>query len=42
MSLSLIRSISETKSLTASVTDYPVVWGRRYHKYKEGCKCFIT
>jgi len=28
--------IADTYSLTASVTDYPVHWGRRYHKYKEG------
>jgi hypothetical protein len=27
----------DTKSLTESVTNYPVTWGRRYHKYKEGC-----
>jgi hypothetical protein len=26
----------DTKSLTDSITDYPVTWGRRYHKYKEG------
>jgi len=26
----------ETKSLTASITDYPMYWGRRYHRYKEG------
>ncbi|EEH19364.1 hypothetical protein PABG_01683 [Paracoccidioides brasiliensis Pb03] len=27
---------SETHSLTSSVTDYPVVHGRRYHRYHEG------
>ena len=26
----------ETRSLTASITDYPMYWGRRYHRYKEG------
>lgn len=25
-----------TNSLTASITDYPTFWGRRYHRYKEG------
>ncbi|ETI27778.1 hypothetical protein G647_00227 [Cladophialophora carrionii CBS 160.54] len=27
---------SDTRSLTASITDYPMHWGRRYHRYKEG------
>lgn len=26
----------DTRSLTASITDYPMYWGRRYHRYKEG------
>jgi len=26
----------DTASLSASITDYPMYWGRRYHKYKEG------
>lgn len=30
----------ETSSLTASVTDYPTHWGRRYHRYKEGAYLF--
>lgn len=32
----LILDGSDTQSLTASVTDYPVEHGRRYHKYHEG------
>jgi ubiquinone/menaquinone biosynthesis C-methylase UbiE len=27
---------SDLQSLTESVTDYPVEWGRTYHRYKEG------
>src|ERR1700742_5183911 len=30
----------DTLSLTASVTDYPTHWGRRYHRYKEGAYLF--
>ena len=29
-----------TQSLTASITAYPVHWGRRYHKYREGAYLF--
>lgn len=28
--------IGDTKSLTASIIDYPIYFGRRYHRYKEG------
>lgn len=28
--------MDDTRSLTASITDYPMHWGRRYHRYKEG------
>jgi hypothetical protein len=31
-----------TQSLTESVTNYPVINGRRYHRYKEGCTTHIT
>jgi metalloendopeptidase OMA1, mitochondrial len=27
---------ADTRSLSASVTDYPTHWGRRYHRYREG------
>lgn len=27
---------ADTQSLSASITDYPVHWGRRYHRYREG------
>ena len=30
----------DTRSLTASITDYPIHWGRRYHRYKEGAYLF--
>lgn len=30
----------QTRSLTASITDYPMYWGRRYHRYKEGTYLF--
>jgi hypothetical protein len=30
----------DTRSLTASITDYPLHWGRRYHRYKEGAYLF--
>jgi hypothetical protein len=30
----------DTRSLTASITDYPMHWGRRYHRYKEGAYLF--
>ena len=30
----------QTRSLTASITDYPMYWGRRYHRYKEGAYLF--
>jgi metalloendopeptidase OMA1, mitochondrial len=30
----------DTCSLSASVTDYPVHWGRRYHSYREGSYMF--
>ena len=33
---SLTVEDSDTQSLTASVTDYPIEHGRRYHKYHEG------
>ncbi len=28
--------MDDTRSLTASIIDYPMHWGRRYHRYKEG------
>jgi SAM-dependent methyltransferase len=31
---------SDTQSLSASITDYPVHWGRRYHRYREGAYPF--
>ena len=31
---------SDLHSLTDSVTDYPVEWGRTYHRYKEGSYLF--
>lgn len=33
---SLTVEDSDTQSLTASVTDYPIEHGRRYHRYHEG------
>ncbi|KAJ9607106.1 hypothetical protein H2200_008178 [Cladophialophora chaetospira] len=30
----------DTCSLTASITDYPMHWGRRYHRYREGAYMF--
>lgn len=30
----------DTRSLHASVLDYPMFWGRRYHRYKEGSYLF--
>lgn len=27
---------ADTQSLSASITDYPMHWGRRYHRYREG------
>ena len=30
----------DTHSLPASITDYPIHWGRRYHRYKEGAYLF--
>ncbi|KAL2440740.1 Methyltransferase pytC [Exophiala dermatitidis] len=30
----------DTRSLTSSITDYPMYWGRRYHRYKDGSYLF--
>lgn len=30
----------DTRSLSASITDYPVFWDRRYHRYEEGSYLF--
>ncbi|KPI39444.1 uncharacterized protein AB675_5230 [Cyphellophora attinorum] len=30
----------DTQSLSASITDYPTHWGRRYHRYREGSYLF--
>jgi SAM-dependent methyltransferase len=32
--------LADTQSLSPSVTDYPVYWGRRYHRYREGSYVF--
>ena len=29
-----------TQALSASITNYPIHWGRRYHKYREGAYVF--
>ena len=31
---------ADTQSLSASITDYPIHWGRRYHRYREGAYPF--
>ncbi|ERF72485.1 hypothetical protein EPUS_07694 [Endocarpon pusillum Z07020] len=38
--LRALEEDEDTKSLSESITDYPVTWGRRYHKYKEGSYLF--
>lgn len=32
--------LADTQSLSASITDYPTHWGRRYHRYREGSYLF--